>query len=79
MTTTTTSKQEAIELLIDAQEAMREAYDKLIEYDLLTNDGHTKAYITDHLRIMIDNQHSFLTLDTNLEQVIEQWETGEME
>lgn len=61
-------------------ELAREAQEKLLEaIDLLRRavNGHpternTKAYIIDHLRIMASSDHSFLSRDKNLDEVIEE-------
>lgn len=78
ITLTNTQTEQAIELLRDAQEHLREAVEALDSYYRLTQDEGTKAYIRNHLRIMIDEDHGFLTRDRNLEQVISALEEDDL-
>ncbi len=60
-----------IEMVRDAQDMMLEAYGKIAT----AVKGHpteknTRAYILDHLYILITEEHGFLSRDKNLDDVI---------
>lgn len=74
----TGQQHEMIDILIDAQDKMREAHNLIMQYVAMSGDKHTEAYIADHLRIMIDSDHGFLTRDSNLGEVIYEIETEEV-
>ena len=60
-----------------AQVALRFAIDLLDEVADGTADGHARAYMTDHLKILAGRDHGFLSRDFNLDEWIEQLERGE--
>lgn len=66
-----------IEKLEQAQEKMYEAWELIDEYCRESNDRNTEAYIADHLRVLINNEHSFLGNDRNLSEVIHELRYGE--
>jgi hypothetical protein len=47
------------------------AIEKLERYVRVTGDGHTEAYIVDHLKIYASSSHGFLSGDPNLDDVLE--------
>ena len=59
------TKEEKIEKVEEAQESIREAISTLKEID----DQEVNTYIVAELKIMLDNEHGFMTSDTNLEEV----------
>jgi hypothetical protein len=63
---------ECKKLVVSAQEKMREALDELRRYVRLSGDRNTEAYIVDHLAIMTSADHSFLSRDKNLDDVLEE-------
>lgn len=64
-------REEARELVLDAQDHLQQAIESLRKYVKLSNDRHTDAYIVDHLKIMASSSHGFLSRDANLDQVLE--------
>jgi hypothetical protein len=65
--------------LEQAQELMLEAWQLVSGYCQESGDRNTQAYIADHLRILIDEDHGFLSRDRNLGDVIRALRTGEMD
>jgi hypothetical protein len=64
--------QDRIEQLEDAKEMLTEAHE-LIQTAIRGTraERYTRAYLLDHLRIMISDDHSFLSNDLNLDKVME--------
>jgi hypothetical protein len=71
--------EEWIANLEQAQELMLEAWQLVIGYCQESGDRNTQAYIADHLRILIDEDHGFLSRDRNLANVIHALHAGEMD
>jgi hypothetical protein len=64
--------QDRIEQLEDAKEMLTEAHELIQDAIRGTRtERYTKAYLLDHLRIMISSEHGFLTNDLNLDKVME--------
>ena len=64
------STNERFQKLEEAQGLLQEALDLVKE----ATKGHyvesnVKAYFTDHLRIMVDDNHGFLTNDLNIDKI----------
>lgn len=72
--TTQFDQEEALDLLIDAQDHMRSAIESLRQYVKLTHDRHTEAYILDRLTIMTTRDHGFMGNDRNLDDLISEFE-----
>lgn len=69
---TTKANREKIAMIEEAQNKLHEALDlvrKAIED--LDNSVFYEAYILDHLRIMIDADHDFMSCDPNLDDIID--------
>ena len=60
--------QEAQDLLREAQELIEDAIDGT------RGESNTRAYLVDHLRALIDNQHGFCTSRKTLEDVMDELE-----
>jgi hypothetical protein len=60
-----------IDNLREAQDLLRDAHEIISDYCKESGDENAKAYLADHLRIMIDGQHGFLDSSLNVEDVIE--------
>ena len=58
---------EKIDAVLEAQEKINEAIEILTYAEL---GSHVKAYIIDHLRIIASANHSFLSSDFNLDDVL---------
>ena len=54
-----------------------EAWQLISGYCQESGDRNTQAYIADHLRILIDEDHGFLSRDRNLSDVIQALRNGE--
>jgi len=70
--------QDRISQIQEAQDLLNEAH-QLIK-DAIHGTGtqqYTKAYLLDHLQIMISSDHGFLSSDENLDKVIERLEEEE--
>ena len=63
------SKQEKIDMLLDAQEKLFEVIETIEE--VFPEDGNVKAYMIDHLRIKASSDHGFLSSDLNINELIE--------
>jgi len=64
-------RDELLMALYEAQEHIYEAIEQLEWYVGETDDQNTKAYIVDHLKIMVSGDHGFMSRDKNLGDVIE--------
>lgn len=64
-------RQDAIDLVYDAQEHLNAAIESLRQYVAISGDRHTEAYILDHLRIYATRDHGYLSNDPNLDDVID--------
>ena len=71
--------EEWIANLEQAQALLLEAWQLVSGYCQESGDRNTQAYIADHLRILIDEDHGFLSRDRNLANVIQALRTGEMD
>lgn len=66
-----------IEMVRDAQSMIIEAYALVAQAIQGTpSEANTRAYILDHLYILATEEHSFLTRDKNLDDVIRELEEG---
>lgn len=74
----TEQRQEWIEMLRDAQEKMREAHTLIATYCRESGDGHTEAYIADHLEIMTSGEHGFASRDANLDDVLQELQAQDL-
>ena len=64
-----------VELVEKAQELLSDAIDLL---EVATKeDGNAKAYLVDHLKIMLNENHGFLSRDLNLDKLKERYEDDE--
>ena len=63
--------------LEQAQALLLEAWQLISGYCQESGDRNTQAYIADHLRILIDEDHGFLSRDRNLGDVIQALRNGE--
>jgi hypothetical protein len=61
-----------VELLERAQELMQNAL-VLIE-EATEGDANARAYLVDHLKIMITNNHGFLSNNLNIDKLIQRYE-----
>jgi len=66
-----------VELLQRAQELIQAAI-VLIE-EATVGDSNTKAYLTDHLKILASEDHGFLSNDINLDKVMRKYENDDEE
>lgn len=67
-------RSDIIEQLEEAQEMLRDAHYILKRVARITNDPHAKAYVVEHLALLIDDEHGLLSKDFNVQQWIEQVE-----
>jgi len=65
------TRDDALNLVEQAQEKLFESIELLRQYCDLTGDRHTRAYILDHLVIYASADHGFLSHDPNLGEVID--------
>jgi hypothetical protein len=65
------TRDDALNLVEQAQEKLFETIELLRQYVDLTADRHTEAYILDHLVIMASADHGFLSRESNLGEVID--------
>lgn len=66
-----TNKADRIRL---AQELLQASIEIMEEVAEETNDGHAKAYMVDQLKILVSENHGFLSRDYNLDKWIEKLE-----
>jgi len=67
--------EQRIMLLQEAQEDLQNAIDKIESaIEGTRQQGYTKAYLVDHLKIRVDSNHGYLTNDINIDTVIEEIE-----
>lgn len=66
-----TNKADKIRLAQDLLQASIEIMEEVAEE---TNDGHAKAYMVDQLKILVSENHGFLSRDYNLDKWIEKLE-----
>jgi hypothetical protein len=59
------------EKLEAAKELLMAAYDLILDSLDQMNDENGRAYMLDHLRVMIDGQHGMLSDDLNMDKLIE--------
>ena len=60
--------------LYDAQEKMNEAIELIRQYVDAAGDENARAYLLDHLKIMTNSGHGYLSRDLNLDTVINRCE-----
>jgi hypothetical protein len=72
------NRKERVEKIFEAQDLINEAIE-LIEDAIsgTANEMNTTAYILDHLRIIVSDDHGFCTSSKNLSDVIEELNKGE--
>jgi hypothetical protein len=75
----TRDKEGLVDTLYEAQEHLNEAISLLETYVRRTGDRNAEAYILDHLRIFAGRNHSFLSHDLNLDDLIERLNENEDE
>lgn len=66
--------EEAIEAVRQAQELLSQAYDLMEDAVRKTNDRNAEAYLLDHLKIMMTEDHGFLSRDLNCDTWVERME-----
>lgn len=79
MTNRTLDKNALLDLLNDAQDHLQEAVSLLHEFVNQTDDVYTGATLLAHLRIMASSDHSYLTDDESLDDLIEQVKAAEFD
>lgn len=67
-------RDDIVEMLQEAQEQMRQAHSLLQSAARTLDDKHAQAYLVDHLAILIDSEHGFLSSDFNVQEWIRQIE-----
>lgn len=72
MTTQKPIRSDIIAQLEEAQDLMREAHTLLQHVANALDDGHAKAYLVEHLALLIDDEHGLLSNDFNVQQWIKQ-------
>lgn len=73
------NRDDALDMLRDALEQLREVNETLRQANRILKDSHAQAYLLDHLRIMTDSDHGFLSRDYSLEQWIADLEKGKLD
>jgi len=69
------TQSQKIHQLEEARENLQSAFNLISE--VFPDDGNIKAYFLDKLEIMICEDHGFLSMDLNIDKLIQEVEKGD--